>query len=217
MFVFTGAGPGEGLGPGRRGGDQNADGVPDIVACSYNSSIGAPGAGQLSVFSGIDGSLLRTITSAREGENLGFDAVSLGDVNFDGQDDVLVSGASLNVAYVIAGNVADSGDTQGSTGETTGDTDASTTDTTGASSSESGAETTGTGPDTSDAGESPSEGSSTVTPPGSETNNPGNTDETGKGGCGCQQAELGDTLPSLLVFGLFFGLLLFPTTTRPRF
>jgi hypothetical protein len=55
------------------------------------------------VFSGADGSRIRTITSTTENENLGFDAVGIGDTNHDGRIDYLVSAANLDTVYVIAG------------------------------------------------------------------------------------------------------------------
>ena len=100
---WLGAGPGEGLGPGRGAGDVNRDGVPDLIVGSYSSSAGATQAGKVQLFSGRDGSLLRTITSTTAGENLGFDAVGLGDVNGDRWPDALVSAATGDRVYVIAG------------------------------------------------------------------------------------------------------------------
>ena len=70
---------------------------------SYSSSAGAEMAGKVQLFSGVDGSLLRTITSTTAGENLGFDAVGLGDVNRDDVPDVLASAATGDRVYVISG------------------------------------------------------------------------------------------------------------------
>ena len=100
---MAGAGPGDGLGPGRGAGDVNGDGRPDLVIGSYNSSAGAAQAGKVQLFSGADGSLLRTITSTTAGENLGFDAVGLGDVNGDEIPDALVSAATGDRVYIVAG------------------------------------------------------------------------------------------------------------------
>ena len=52
------------------------------------------GAGRVNVFSGATGRVLRTITSTTAGENLGFDAVGVGDTNRDGEPDLLLSAAS---------------------------------------------------------------------------------------------------------------------------
>ena len=94
---------GEGLGPGREAGDVNGDGRVDLIIGSYTSSDGAPQAGKVQVFSGATGRPLRTITSLTPNENLGFDAVGVGDVNGNGTIDYLVSAASLDTVYLIDG------------------------------------------------------------------------------------------------------------------
>jgi hypothetical protein len=104
LHSWLGAGPGAGMGPGRGAGDVNGDGIPDVIVGSYGSSEGAEQAGKAEVFSGSDGALLRTITSTTPSENLGFDAVGLGDTNGDGLPDLLVSAANRDNLYLIAGN-----------------------------------------------------------------------------------------------------------------
>jgi hypothetical protein len=94
---------GDGMGPGREAGDVNGDGRVDLIVGSYTSSDGAGQAGKTQVFSGADGSLIRTMTSTTENENFGFDAVGIGDTNHDGRIDYLVSAANLDTVYVIAG------------------------------------------------------------------------------------------------------------------
>ena len=102
LHAWLGA-DGDGLGPGREAGDVNGDGKVDLIVGSYTSSDGASQAGEAQVFSGADGSRIRTITSTTENENLGFDAVGIGDTNHDGRIDYLVSAANLDTVYVIAG------------------------------------------------------------------------------------------------------------------
>jgi hypothetical protein len=99
---WTGA-AGDGLGPGRGAGDVNHDHVNDISVGSYTNSDGATGAGKIELFSGRTGAKLRTITSTTEGENLGFDAVGIGDVNRDRKPDLLASAAEGDTLYVVAG------------------------------------------------------------------------------------------------------------------
>ena len=104
-LLYTFIGPaGAGLGPGRGAGDINRDGHADLIIGSYTSSAGGPTAGKIEVYSGADGSVLRTITHTIAGSQLGFDAVGLGDVNGDCSPDFLCSAANGNRVYVIAGS-----------------------------------------------------------------------------------------------------------------
>ena len=100
---WTGSSGGEGLGPGREAGDVDGDGLGDLAIGSYTSSDGAPQAGKVEIFSGVDGSLVRRITSTTAFENLGFDTVGVGDLNDDGVPDLLISAASGDRVYVVAG------------------------------------------------------------------------------------------------------------------
>lgn len=103
IHVFPGD-PGEGVGPARGPlGDVNGDGTPDLVIGHWTSSIGASGAGRVVIRNGRTGAVLRTITSTTAGEQLGFDAAGIGDVNDDGLTDYLLTAAGQNRAYVIAG------------------------------------------------------------------------------------------------------------------
>ena len=97
-------GAGEGMGPGRSAGDVNGDGVPDIIVGNYTSSDGASAAGKVQIFSGATGKRLRTITSTTPKENLGFDAVGIGDTNGNGTPDFLISAASLDTVYIVDGS-----------------------------------------------------------------------------------------------------------------
>jgi hypothetical protein len=103
LHAWRGA-AGQGLGPGRSAGDVNGDGRPDIIVGNYTSSDGAPAAGKVQIFSGATGKRLRTITSTTPNENLGFDAVGIGDTNGNGTPDLLVSAANRDTVYVIDGS-----------------------------------------------------------------------------------------------------------------
>jgi hypothetical protein len=81
----------------------DGDGLVDLAIGSYTSSDGAPQAGKVEIFSGVDGSLIRRITSTTAFENLGFDAVGVGDLDDDGVPDLLISAASGDRVYVVAG------------------------------------------------------------------------------------------------------------------
>jgi hypothetical protein len=103
LHAWRGA-AGEGMGPGRSAGDVDGDGVPDIIVGNYTSSDGAPAAGKVQIFSGATGKRLRTITSTTPNENLGFDAVGIGDTNGNGTRDFLVSAANRDTVYVLDGS-----------------------------------------------------------------------------------------------------------------
>lgn len=103
LLSWLGPDAASGLGPGRGAGDVNHDGHPDLVVGSYSSNAGATNAGRVQIFSGKNGSVLRTITSTTENEQFGFDAVWIGDVNHDGAPDALVAAAQGNHVYVISG------------------------------------------------------------------------------------------------------------------
>ena len=94
-------GPGDGTGPGREAGDVNHDGRVDLAVGSYTA--GPSGAGRVDVRSGRTGAVLRTITSTTAGENLGFDAIGVGDTNRDRRIDLLLSAASGSSVYLVAG------------------------------------------------------------------------------------------------------------------
>jgi FG-GAP repeat len=104
LHAWVGDSADAGVGPGRSAGDVDGDGSPELIVGSYTASDGALQAGKVQIFSGRTGALLRTITSTRENEQLGFDAVGLGDTNRDGLPDELVSAANGNHVYIVAGN-----------------------------------------------------------------------------------------------------------------
>jgi hypothetical protein len=96
-------GPGDGTGPGREAGDVDRDHRVDLAVGSYTASDGAPNAGRVDVRSGRTGGVLRTITSTTANEQLGFDAIGLGDVNRDRRIDLLLSAAGGSSVYLVAG------------------------------------------------------------------------------------------------------------------
>jgi FG-GAP repeat protein len=104
IYSWTGR-AGDGLGPGREAGDIDADGVQDLAVGMYLNSSRATRSGQVQIRSGRTGDVIGRIKSRVAGENLGFDAVGLGDVNGDGRDDLALSAASGNAVYVVSGQL----------------------------------------------------------------------------------------------------------------
>ncbi|MCA9657575.1 MAG: FG-GAP repeat protein, partial [Myxococcales bacterium] len=214
LFTFAGAAAGDGLGCGRSGGDSDGDGVADIAVGAYSSSAaGTPQAGAIFVYSGADGALLRTITGTTAMEQLGFDVVTIGDVDDDGRDDLLAAAANDNRIYVISG-VEDGDDTGGTTGdETTGagsTGDATTGDAT------TGDATTGDATGGSDSDATGSSSSTGATQGGGDSTATAGGDGDDGGGCSCTTAR-DDTRGArgrLLGLGLFALLLI--GGRRPR-
>ncbi len=104
IHTWTGR-AGDGMGPGREAGDLDRDGVQDLAVGLYLNSSRAAGSGQIQIRSGRTGEIIGRIKSRIAGENLGFDAVGLGDVNADGIDDLALSAASGNTVYVVSGEI----------------------------------------------------------------------------------------------------------------
>ncbi len=98
LYTFTGEGPGDGFGIGSADvGDVNRDGYADLVVGAWQYSGAAASGGKVYLYSGKDGSLLRTITGRVPGETLGFDATGIGDVDGDGVVDLLLTSSWSNV------------------------------------------------------------------------------------------------------------------------
>jgi hypothetical protein len=108
LYVFNAEDQDDGFGPGRGVGDVNGDGYGDLIIGAYTSDDGAPFGGKAYLFSGKDGSVLRTMTDRIPFDAFGVDALSVGDLNGDGLVDYLVTGlnffgSDLDHSYVIAG------------------------------------------------------------------------------------------------------------------
>ena len=126
-YVFSGASgdlihqwggdaAGSGFGIGRGAGDVDGDGLEDMLLCGWTDSSGATQAGKAFVFAGSDGSLIRTITNTVAGDQMGFDAFGLGDVDGDFGPDFALTAPSngAGVVYVAAGTKLCPADCDGS-------------------------------------------------------------------------------------------------------
>ena len=93
---------GDGFGIGRGVGDVNADGHDDLFLAAFTHTFqAAAGGGKATLFSGRNGGVVRTFTGTVPGALLGFDAISVGDVNGDLLADYLITGTE--VAHTVAG------------------------------------------------------------------------------------------------------------------
>ena len=81
-------------------GDVDGDGHADLAVGAYTHSSGN-GSGRIYLFSGCDGSILRTITNDQgTNEQLGFDAVGMADTNGDGIPEIIGDRHSLGEVFV---------------------------------------------------------------------------------------------------------------------
>ena len=92
LYTFNGLASGDFFGTSVAGaGDVNRDGFPDIVVGAHLASPGGRmGAGQATVFSGKDGSVLHTFNGLVANDFFGWSVAGAGDVNRDGGPDVIV-------------------------------------------------------------------------------------------------------------------------------
>lgn len=98
LFQLSGANAGDGFGIGSADiGDVNKDGFDDLLVGAWQYAGAAQSGGRVYLYSGKDGTVLRTITGKIAGETLGFDATGIGDVNRDGVIDLLVTSSWSNV------------------------------------------------------------------------------------------------------------------------
>ncbi len=96
--------PGDQLGSGiEAAGDVNADGIPDVIAS-------APEIDSAYLYSGRDGSTLRTLHGESRGDHFGEHVASVGDIDGDGYADVIIGAPGNNAggkgagrAYVYSG------------------------------------------------------------------------------------------------------------------
>ena len=84
-------------------GDVNADGFDDVLVGAIGSNINGSFSGQATLFSGIDGTQLRTFHGEAAGDNFGFSVSSLGDFDNDGFTDVIIGAINNETGGIHAG------------------------------------------------------------------------------------------------------------------
>lgn len=105
LHLFTGEAKGDGYGIGiADAGDLDGDGRTELVIGAWQHGSGAPSGGRVYLYRA-DGSPLATYTSKVMGETFGFDATGLGDVDGDGNGDLLLTSAWAPVRGPRAGRV----------------------------------------------------------------------------------------------------------------
>jgi hypothetical protein len=106
FFVLTGETTGEGFGTSPSpAGDVDGDGHADLIVGAWQYAREAISGGRAYLYSGKDGTLIKTFTFRVPGDTFGFDAVTMGDVDGDGTVDFLISSAWSGVSGFHSGRV----------------------------------------------------------------------------------------------------------------
>jgi hypothetical protein len=106
LLTLTGETAGEGFGTSPSpAGDVNGDGYDDLIVGAWQYAGAAISGGRAYLFSGNDGSLMKTFTCRTPGDTFGFDAVGLGDVDGDGIVDLLITSGWSGIHGFHSGRV----------------------------------------------------------------------------------------------------------------
>jgi hypothetical protein len=108
LLTFNGPNAGAGVGPGRAFADIDGDGFGDLVVAAWTLSAPANAAGGVVVLSGRGGNHPRPIqkfVGTIANDNLGVDALPVGDMNGDGLVDFMATAVGNNFAGTDVGHV----------------------------------------------------------------------------------------------------------------
>ena len=106
VLTLTGESAGDGFGTSASvAGDVDGDGHADLIVGAWQYGKTAVSGGRVYLYSGNDGRLLQTYTDHIPGDTLGFDAVGVGDVDQDGDVDLLLTAAWSGVNGYHSGRV----------------------------------------------------------------------------------------------------------------
>jgi hypothetical protein len=86
-------------------GDVNGDGVPDIYASDFTNGAKGASTGRIYVHSGRDGKRLLTLTGETAGEGFGIGPATTGDVDHDGDADLVIGSWQYSGAATSGGRV----------------------------------------------------------------------------------------------------------------
>jgi hypothetical protein len=105
LYALDGEGEGGGFGPGSFIDDVDGDGVADLIVCARLNDAGAVNGGKVFVYSGRDGSLIRTMTHTVADQRFGAHAAPIGDHDGDGIGDYLVGASGPSTGGLPRGRV----------------------------------------------------------------------------------------------------------------
>ena len=104
LFSIDGSSAGDNFGRSvSSAGDINGDGFDDFAVGANGDSNTASSSGSVTVFSGMDGSVLFTVNGDAASDNFGYAVAAAGDVNGDGTDDLIIGARFHEFARVVSG------------------------------------------------------------------------------------------------------------------
>lgn len=84
-------------------GDVNGDGVNDLIICAHRADFNGNGSGRARVYSGANFSLIHSYDGAASKDFFGFAASEVGDLNFDGRSEFIISASRYDDSSIATG------------------------------------------------------------------------------------------------------------------